>query len=99
MKKAVKKVVALFLSVMIAGCLLIVPAFAAGDMPDCNGDGYANILDLVTLKKALAASNQGSKYDLDRDGNVNASDCTVMIGYILGTSEIYMNEDVANDIF
>lgn len=79
--------------------MLVVPAFAAGDIPDCNNDGNANILDLVILKKALVAGSQESKYDFDRNGKVNAADCTVMICYILGIDEVYMNEDVADDIF
>lgn len=99
MKKSVKKVVAAFMTVLIAGCMLVVPAFAAGDIPDCNGDGNANILDLVHLKKAIAGSKQESKYDLDRNGKVGASDCVTMTQYILGMTEVYMNEDVADDIF
>ncbi len=99
MKKAVKKVAVAFMTVLVAGCILVVPAFAAGDIPDCNGDGNADILDLVILKKATANGKQESKYDLDRDGKVNASDCVTMTQYILGTTEVYMNEDVADDIF
>ena len=99
MKKAVSKVVALLMSVLIAGCGLSMSALAVGDIPDCNGDGNANILDLVRLKKVLAAQNEGSQYDLDRDGKVNANDLVVMSRYLLGITEVHMNEDVADDIF
>ena len=99
MKKAVRKVVASFVSVLIAGCVLSVPAFSASDIPDCNGDEKADILDLISLKKAIANGKEESKYDLNRDGKVDASDCIAMRQYILEITEIHMNEDVAEDIF
>lgn len=99
MKKALIKVAASFMALLTAGCILSVQAFAASDIPDCNGDGSADLRDLLVLKKALAAEKTDSQYDLNRDGEVSAADCVPMCQYLFGNTEVHMNEDVVNDIF
>ena len=53
---------------------------------DINGDGKADIADVVMLSNAIQEGKTDSKFDVNGDNEVNAEDVTYLVNYISGVS-------------
>ena len=84
MKRKLKTVVAgLVAATVIFACS--VTCFADANpwrVGDCNGDGYVNVADLVSLKHYLTAKHakfHNSRMDVNGDGKINNADCDTLL--------------------
>ena len=72
--------------------LVIVPG-------DSNRDGCINVLDFIRLKKKIASGYVDSETDdLNNDGEINSSDLTLLIQYLLGSINSFPYELENNEL-
>ncbi|MDD6988387.1 dockerin type I domain-containing protein [Ruminococcus sp.] len=89
-----RKIIAVMLIVLTALLSLIVPANAAAQTGDVNGDGQITITDVTLIQKYLSGIKSSEKFysqyaDFDRSGKVDIVDATMIQKYLSGTIAVY----------
>ena len=89
-----RKIIAVTLIVITALLSLIVPANAAAQTGDVNGDGQITIADATLIQKYLSGIKSSEKFysqyaDFDRSGKVDIVDATMIQKYLSGTIAVY----------
>lgn len=89
-----RKIIAVTLIVITALLSLIVPANAAAQTGDVNGDGQITITDATLIQKYLSGIKSSEKFyikyaDFDRSGKIDIADATMIQKYLSGTIAVY----------
>lgn len=89
-----QKIIAVTLIVITALLSLIVPANAAAQTGDVNGDGHITIPDATLIQKYLSGMKSSEKFysqyaDFDRSGKIDIADATTIQKYLSGTIAVY----------
>ena len=84
MKKAIKKITALVIALLIGSCVIITAS--ASQLGDVNSDGSINGKDVLALRKYIVGLDSNideASADVNSDGNINGKDVLMLRKYIV----------------